>query len=145
MKKHISLFAALFFFVAISAYYGFAATHSGAQSSATTENVGNNEFSGKFENGVRTIEAKAWKDKFEPELITVKLGEKIRLVVTGMDPNHDHNIIISDFKVKLFVPAGKTGYVDFAASKQGTFQLSCRRYDTPKPKYWVMHTKFIVK
>lgn len=97
--------------------------------------------SGRVENGVRVVEVKAWRYKFEPDPIVVRSGEKVRLVVTSADVAH--GIAIQEFNVKLSVPAGKTERVEFIADKQGEFHVYCSVYCGPG--HGQMHASFIVK
>ncbi|MDP3041528.1 MAG: cupredoxin domain-containing protein [Candidatus Omnitrophota bacterium] len=101
----------------------------------------NHELSGKVENGVRVIQVKASRYKFEPDPILVKLGEKVRLVVTSIDAAH--GIAISEFKINLAVSAGKTERIEFIADKQGEFQAYCSVYCGAG--HGQMHASFIVK
>lgn len=94
-----------------------------------------------LEDGVRVIEVKASKYKFEPDPIVVKLGEKVRLVLTSTDVAH--GIAISEFKVNLTIPAGKTASVEFVADKQGTFHAYCSVYCGSGHGH--MHGTFIVQ
>ncbi len=101
----------------------------------------NYELSGKVENGVRIIEVKASRYKFQPDPIVVRLGEKVRLIVTSGDVAH--GIAISELNVKLSVPAGKTERIEFIADKQGEFHAYCSVYCGPGHGH--MHASFIVK
>ncbi|MFZ5800438.1 MAG: cupredoxin domain-containing protein [Candidatus Omnitrophota bacterium] len=85
--------------------------------------------SGRIENGVRIIAVKASSYKFEPDPIVVKLGEKVRLVVTSTDVAH--GLAIAEFKLRISIPAGKTETVEFIADKKGTFQMRCSVYCGP--------------
>ncbi len=87
------------------------------------------ELSGRIEEGVRIIEVKASRYKFEPDPIVVKLGDKVRLVVTSADVTH--GISISEFKVNLSIPVGKTKQVEFIADKEGKFSAYCSVYCGP--------------
>ena len=97
--------------------------------------------SGKFENGIRIIEIKASRYKFEPDPIAVKLGEKVRLVATSLDVVH--GLAISEFKINLTIPVGKTTSVEFIADKKGTFHAHCSVYCGPGHGH--MHASFIVE
>jgi cytochrome c oxidase subunit 2 len=97
--------------------------------------------SGVVENGLRVIEVKASQYKFEPDPIVVKLGERVRLVVTSADVAH--GIAIDDFNVNLSVPEKQTKEVEFTADKKGTFHAHCSVYcGTGHAR---MHGAFIVK
>lgn len=101
----------------------------------------NLKLSGKVENGIRIIEVKASRYKFEPDPIVVNLGEKVRLVVTSADVAH--GIAISEFNAKLSVATGKTEAVEFIADKKGTFHAYCSVYCGPGHGH--MHANFVVK
>jgi cytochrome c oxidase subunit 2 len=110
-------------------------------SCSVKEGEHNLKLSGKVENGVRIIKMTASRYKFEPDTITVKSGEKIRLLVTSADVSH--GLIIPDFKVSLVIDAKKTASVEFIADKKGTFHAHCGVYCGPGHSH--MHAHFIVK
>jgi heme/copper-type cytochrome/quinol oxidase subunit 2 len=110
MRKYFSLFFVLFL-VMVASGYCFA------------ENL---ELSGIVEQGIRIIDIKASRYKFEPDPIVVKVGEKVRLVVTSTDVAH--GLAISEFKVNLSVSAGKTESIEFVAGKKGIFHAYCSVY-----------------
>jgi|GEM_PF-868168 len=99
------------------------------------------ELSGKIENGIRVIEVKAFRYKFEPDPIVAKLGERVRLIVTSADVAH--GLAISEFKVNVSIPPGKTETVEFIADKKGTFHAYCSVYCGPG--HQDMHGDFVVK
>jgi len=109
IKKYFVIFTALFLAVYMGSYC-FAA----------------DELSGNIENGIRIVEVKAFRYKFEPDPIVVKLADKVRLVVTSADVNH--GMAISEFKVNVTIPAGKTSTVEFIADKKGVFNAYCSVY-----------------
>ena len=144
MKK-IFIFIMVLFLPAFVSSYCFATDHidrrhhkSRLQQKKEGEGL---ELSGKLENGIRVIEIKALRYKFEPDPIVVRLGEKVRLVVTSADVAH--GIAISEFNVKLSVPAGKTESVEFVVDKQGEFRAYCSVYCGSG--HGQMHASFIVK
>jgi len=98
------------------------------------------QLSGKVEHGVRVIEVKASRYKFDPDPIVVNLGEKVQLVVTSTDVAH--GIAIPEFNVNLSIPAGKTKHVEFVADKQGTFYAYCSVYCGPG--HSSMHASLII-
>jgi cytochrome c oxidase subunit 2 len=99
------------------------------------------EFSGKLQGGIRIIGLKASKFKFEPEPIVVKKGERIRLVATSTDVTH--GIAISEYKVNLVIPVGKTVSQEFTADKEGRFPTHCSVFCGPG--HGKMRGTFIVK
>lgn len=116
MKRIFVLAAAIFL---VSGSYCIADEPLGSQNQ-------NYELSGKIENGIRIIEIKASRYQFEPDPIVVNLGDKVRLLVTSVDVTH--GISISEFKVNLSIPVGKTNQVEFIADKEGEFFASCSVY-----------------
>ena len=102
------------------------------------ENLG---LSGKVENGIRVIKVKASQYKFEPDPIIVRLGEKVRLVLTSIDVAH--GLAIPEFNVNLSVAAGKTDSLEFIADKKGAFHAHSSVYCGAGHAH--MHVSFIVR
>ncbi len=102
------------------------------------ENLG---LSGKLENGIRIIEVKASRYKFEPDPIVVKFGEKVHLIATSLDVTH--GLAIAEFKVNLVIPTKESKAVEFIADKKGTFHAYCSVYCGPGHGH--MHASFVVK
>jgi heme/copper-type cytochrome/quinol oxidase subunit 2 len=76
------------------------------------------------EDGVKTIEIEAGSFYFKPNVISVKKGEKVRVVIKSVDMMHD--FYIDELNVKSpIVKSGTTGTVEFVASKVGTFEYYC--------------------
>jgi cytochrome c oxidase subunit II len=98
------------------------------------------ELSGKIENGVRVIEVKASRYKFEPDPIVVKLGEKVRIMVTTADV--EHGFAISEYKVNLDISPGETRTAEFTADKAGEFTEYCTVFCGPG--HMGMRGRFIV-
>lgn len=97
--------------------------------------------SGRLENGIRIIEVKASKYRFEPDPIVVKKGDKVRLIAATKDI--DHGLAIVEFKVNLVISSGKTSTFEFIADKEGTFPMYCSVYCGPG--HGKMRGSFIVK
>ena len=144
MRKHFIFIFALFLVAFVSSYC-FAANPIDKQHHKRRhqQKKEGEEFglSGKVENGIRVVEIKASRFKFEPDYIVVARGEKVRLVVTSIDVAH--GIAIQEFKVNLSVPAGKTESVEFVADKKGTFGAYCSVYCGPGHGH--MQASFVVK
>lgn len=70
------------------------------------------------------ITAKNW--EFDPSVITVKKGEKVRLYITALD--HDHGIKIPAYDIDQMLPKGTTATIEFTADKAGTFEFKCSVY-----------------
>lgn len=98
------------------------------------------KLSGSIESGVRIIDVRASRYKFEPNPIVVKSGDKVRLIVTSADTAH--GLAISKFKVDVRVSAGKTESVEFLADKKGAFPVHCSVYCGSG--HGNMHATFIV-
>ena len=131
MKKFFTFVVGLFFIVCMS-------PHSFANIQGEAQDL---VLSGKVENGIRIIEVEASRYKFEPDPITVKLGEKVRLLVTSTDVAH--GLAISEFKVNVSVPAGETKTADFIADKKGSFHMLCSVYCGPGHGH--MHGTLVVQ
>ena len=76
---------------------------------------------------VRTIDVLASRFKFEPSIITVTQGDRIRLRLRSAD--RDHHFAIKAFRVKTLIPkTGEAVTVDFVADRAGTFEFTCAEY-----------------
>ena len=76
---------------------------------------------------VRTIDVIASRFKFEPSIITVAQGDRIRLRLHSAD--RDHRFAIKGFRVKALIPkTGTAVTVEFVADRAGTFEFTCAEY-----------------
>src|SRR3989338_3577766 len=66
------------------------------------------------------ITAKNW--EFDPSVITVNKGDKVRLRVKSLDVAH--GISIPDFEVNLKVNSGEEAADEFVDGKTGTFKFA---------------------
>jgi len=64
--------------------------------------------------------------EFDPGVITVKKGEKVRLFVTATD--RDHGIKIQGYDIDQVLKKGATETIEFTADKVGTFEFKCSVY-----------------
>ena len=64
--------------------------------------------------------------EFDPSVITVKKGEKVRLIITTTD--HDHGIKIEGYDINQVLKKGETEIIEFTADKAGTFEFKCSVY-----------------
>jgi len=96
--------------------------------------------SGKLEHGVRVIDVKASKFRFEPNPIVVKAGERIRLKIASLDD--DHGFAISELNINETIPAGTTRSFEFVAPGMGTYTAFCSVYCGPGHKE--MQASFVV-
>ncbi len=70
---------------------------------------------------VFTMTAKRW--EFDPNVIRVKQGDRVRLLVTSQDVTHGFSL--PDFNVNETLPPGQTVTIEFTADRQGTFEFRC--------------------
>jgi cytochrome c oxidase subunit 2 len=76
---------------------------------------------------VKTIDVVASQFKFEPAIISVVEGDRVRLRVRTAD--RTHGIGISAFGVKALIPkGGEVATVEFVVDRAGTFAISCSEY-----------------
>jgi cytochrome c oxidase subunit 2 len=64
--------------------------------------------------------------EFDPDTITVKKGEKVRLIITAAD--HDHGFKLDAFDINQVLKKGDTETIEFTATKAGTFEFKCSVY-----------------
>jgi cytochrome c oxidase subunit II len=76
---------------------------------------------------VKTIDVIASSFKFEPSIISVAQGDRVRLRLRSADRNHD--FAIKGFRVKALIPkTGEAVTVAFVADRAGTFEFACAEY-----------------
>jgi len=68
-----------------------------------------------------SMTAKQW--SFDPEVITVKQGDKVRLKINSIDVTH--GFALPDFNVKVDLVPNKEETVEFVADKKGEFAFFC--------------------
>lgn len=73
--------------------------------------------------GVEVIQMTAKRYAFTPATITVKRGERVKLIITALDREHGFKLpaLNIDQKLKKGVPTT----VEFTADKAGTFTFKC--------------------
>jgi cytochrome c oxidase subunit II len=114
MKKYLIFLSIVYLVISINACYSAPQRHA---------------LSGEIKDGIRIIQVTASRYKFSPDPIVVKLGEKVRLILTSSDVTH--GIAISEFKVNVAIPVGKTEITEFIVNKKGTFSMHCSVYCGP--------------
>lgn len=72
------------------------------------------------------IQMTAKKYEFNPNVITVKKGERVKLVITATD--HDHGFKLEDFKIDQLLKKGAPTTVEFTADKVGEFHFHCSHF-----------------
>src|SRR5215216_199973 len=71
----------------------------------------------------REIKVTARKFKFEPNVITLRKGERVKLIVTSEDV--DHGIAIPEFGVEEQIKAKQTRVIELTPEREGRFQFAC--------------------
>jgi cytochrome c oxidase subunit 2 len=61
--------------------------------------------------------------QFDPSVITVKQGDRVRIKITSLDV--PHGFALSDFNINQNLEPGKQVVVDFIADKKGEFAFHC--------------------
>ena len=75
----------------------------------------------------RVFEMTASRFKFEPAMLQVSEGDRVRLTLRSMDT--EHGLEIKKLKVKVAVPKGGDPVtVEFVADKPGTYDFKCSEY-----------------
>lgn len=63
---------------------------------------------------------------YKPKVIKVKRGERTTLSLLRKDPNPClEEFILSDFKIKKYLPLGKAVNIEIKPDKAGTFSFHC--------------------
>jgi cytochrome c oxidase subunit 2 len=82
------------------------------------------EASGSAEEGVKQFTVTGSNFKFEPNTLTVKKGDKVKIIFNNAQGFHD--FVLPDFKVQTKpVGANQPAIITFTADKAGTFQYYC--------------------
>lgn len=85
---------------------------------------------GAAQNGAQVpgneIKMTAKKYEFDPNVITVKNGERVKLVITALD--HDHGFKLEAFKIDERLKKGTPTTIEFTADKVGTFPFECSHF-----------------
>jgi cytochrome c oxidase subunit II len=75
----------------------------------------------------RTIEITASRFKFEPDVIEVRQGERVVLLVRSADTNH--GFAIKQLGVKAKIPEGGSPIsIELPTDKPGTYTVACAQY-----------------
>jgi len=72
------------------------------------------------------IQVSAKKYEFNPNTITVKKGEHVRLIITATD--HDHGFKLDAFGINQKLKKGAPTTIEFTADKTGTFPFQCSEF-----------------
>jgi cytochrome c oxidase subunit 2 len=72
------------------------------------------------------IKMTAEKYDFAPDTVTVRKGDRVKLVITALD--RDHGIKIEAFHINRKLPKGEPVTVEFMAGQAGTFPFQCSQF-----------------
>ena len=93
-----------------------------------TERYDDMEATGKLIDGVRVIEIKSFQFFFEPGLIIVNEGEKVKLIVTAEDVPHGFEIEgfqIPGYDINTKIRPGMPLELEFVADEKGVWEFIC--------------------
>ena len=75
---------------------------------------------------VHEIQMTAKKYEYNPNVITVKKGERVKLVITALD--RDHGFRLEAYGIDQKLKKGEATTIEFTADKAGTFEFKCSVY-----------------
>lgn len=79
---------------------------------------------GESMSDIKTVDIEAGSFYYKPNVITVKKGQKVKIVMKSVSMMHDFNI--DELNVKMpIVKNGDTGTVEFTADQVGKFEYYC--------------------
>ena len=87
--------------------------------------------SGEVIDGVRVIEIKASQFTFDPEVVVVNQGEKIRLIISAEDVPHGFEIEgleLPNFDINDPIKPGEPVTIEFTAKEKGVWEIICSIY-----------------
>jgi plastocyanin len=95
-----------------------------AEASSSPEVAGTNDTQAQPSGEARVIQLEAGSFYYKPNQIRVKVGEKVKIVMTSKDMLHDFNI--DELGVSLpKTRSGQTNSIEFTATKAGSFEYYC--------------------
>ena len=72
---------------------------------------------------VHEIRLTVKKYEYQPNVIQVQEGERVRLILTALDRKHGFEL--KEWKIKTEVEKGEEATVEFTASRSGEFEFKC--------------------
>lgn len=75
---------------------------------------------------VHEIKMTAKRFEFDPNLIAVKKGERVRLIITALDRNHGFKL--EAFGINQKLKKGDPATIEFRADKVGAFPFQCSEF-----------------
>ena len=73
--------------------------------------------------GMSEFNLTAVKYNFTPNVINVKQGDRVKLVITAQDREHGFKLAV--FRIDRRLPKGEAVTVEFTADRAGTFPFEC--------------------
>lgn len=74
----------------------------------------------------KEIRVTAKKYEYDPAVITLKQGDRVRLIVTALD--HDHGFKIEALHIDQLVKKGESTSIEFNADVTGSFPFQCSHF-----------------
>ena len=74
----------------------------------------------------KEIRVTAKKYEYDPSVITVKQGDRVRLIVTALD--HDHGLKIEALHIDQLLRKDESTNIEFSADVAGTFPFQCSHF-----------------
>ncbi|MBZ5575538.1 MAG: cupredoxin domain-containing protein [Acidobacteriia bacterium] len=75
---------------------------------------------------VTEIRMTAKKYEFAPDTVRVKVGDRVKLIITSLD--HTHGIKLEAMHIDRKVEKGETITVEFIAGQPGTYPFECSHF-----------------
>ncbi|MBZ5671082.1 MAG: cupredoxin domain-containing protein [Acidobacteriia bacterium] len=75
---------------------------------------------------VHEIQMTAKKYEYNPNVITVKKGEHVKLIITALD--RDHGFKLEAYGIDQKLKKGEATTIEFTADKTGTFEFKCSEF-----------------
>jgi len=80
----------------------------------------------KYASRIKTFDIEAYRYGYEPEIITVKKGDIVKMEASSRDV--PHGIYIKEYNINRRLEKGETALIEFVAAKEGTFDIRCSVY-----------------
>ena len=85
------------------------------------------------ENGIAKVYITMEHFKFNPSVVKIKKGEKVKIIATNIDTGLDvsHGFALQEYGINLIAGAGETVEAEFVADKAGMFTSFCSMFCGP--------------
>ena len=74
----------------------------------------------------KEIRVNAKKYEYDPAVITVKQGDRVKLIITALD--HDHGFKIDAFHIDELLKKGESTTIEFTTDTTGIFPFQCSHF-----------------